>query len=215
MPRRNRIAASRMDRDTAPPGAVATEPASITDEALMQRYAAHGDGAAFESLYRRYRGTLLRYLERNTGSAALAEELFQEVWMKVVRARSGWRPDAAFRTWLFTLAHNRLVDHWRSHGRLRAVIRENAAGHPEPDAPAPAHTTPQARGEQADLARVLLGLLRALPAEQRDAFLLKEEGGFSLEEIAAITGAGHETVKSRLRYAVAKLRDGLEAAHAR
>jgi RNA polymerase sigma-70 factor (ECF subfamily) len=188
---------------------------SITDEALMLRYARHGDAAAFESLYRRHRASLLRYLHRNTGSGAFADELFQDIWLSVVRARAGYRPSAAFRTWLFTLAHNRLVDHYRQHGRQRAVLQETRVDEPLPDAPAPESATPHAQSEQRQLAQRLLRLIAELPQDQRDAFLLKEEGGFGLEDIACITGAGAETVKSRLRYAVAKLREGLEAAHAR
>jgi RNA polymerase sigma-70 factor (ECF subfamily) len=205
-----------MNRDASAAAPSGAEPAvSITDEALMTRYATHGDCAAFESLYRRHRGALARYLHRNAGSAAIGDELFQDVWLSVVRVRASWRPSAAFRTWLFTLAHNRLVDHYRGAGRRAAVLVEPSAHADPPQAPAPETSTPQAAGERRELARALLAAIGALPREQRDAFLLKEEGGFSLAEIAAITGAGEETVKSRLRYALAKLREGLEAAHAR
>jgi RNA polymerase sigma-70 factor (ECF subfamily) len=189
-------------------------PRAITDEALMQRYAEDGAHAAFESLYRRHRGSLLRYLHRHTGSAAVSDELFQDVWLAIVRTRGRYRPSAPFRSWLFTLAHHRLVDHYRQHGRQRAVLWEPRAGEPPADAPAPESATPHAAGEQRELAARLLQLIRGLPQEQRDAFLLKEEGGFGLEAIARITGVGAETVKSRLRYAIAKLRAGLEANHA-
>lgn len=185
----------------------------ITDEALMHRYATTGEHAAFESLYRRYRSSLLRYLHRHTGSPATGDELFQDVWLATVRSRESYRPSASFRSWLFTLAHNRLVDHYRSQARAHAVIAVPHAGAPLPDTAAPESSTPHAVGERRQLASRLLQLIGSLPQEQRDAFLLKEEGGFTLEEIAGITGAGAETVKSRLRYAFAKLRDGLEASH--
>jgi RNA polymerase sigma-70 factor (ECF subfamily) len=205
-----------MNREARAVDSVAAEPpVSITDEALMLRYAEQGDVAAFESLYRRHRGALARYLHRNTGSPAAGDELFQDVWLGVVRSRAAYRASASFRTWLFTLAHNRLVDHYRSGARRAALLVEPRGDAPLPDAPAPAHDTPQARREQGELAGLLLRLIGELPREQREAFLLKEEGGCSLAEIAEITAAGAETVKSRLRYAVAKLREGLEAAHAR
>jgi RNA polymerase sigma-70 factor (ECF subfamily) len=202
---------NRIVADSAPHTAGTVH--AITDEALMHRYAQTGEHAAFDSLYRRYRGSLLRYLHRHTGAPATADELFQDVWLAIVRSREGYRPSASFRSWLFTLAHNRLVDHYRRQGRARAVIAEPRADAPPPDAPAPESATPHAAGEQRQLAARLLQLIGALPQEQRDAFLLKEEGGFALEEIARITGAGPETVKSRLRYALAKLREGLEASH--
>jgi RNA polymerase sigma-70 factor (ECF subfamily) len=88
----------------------------MSDEALMLAYR-EGDAAAFEALYRRWRGRLYRTLLRQCGAAAQAEELFQDVWLKVVNARRGYEVAAKFSTWLFRIAHNRLIDHYRSQGR--------------------------------------------------------------------------------------------------
>src|SRR3546814_15842207 len=73
-----------------------------------------GDAAAFELLYARYRGPLYRFRLRQLRDPSLADELFQDTWQRVIGAREGWKPDAAFRTWLFRIAHNRLNDHWRA-----------------------------------------------------------------------------------------------------
>src|SRR6188508_1672712 len=86
-----------------------------TDEQLMLAYAG-GDAAAFEALYSRHKGPLFRFVLRSVKAPAQAEELFQEVWMRAIEARARYRPEAKFSTWLYTIAHNRLVDHWRSKG---------------------------------------------------------------------------------------------------
>ena len=81
-----------------------------SDEALMLAYAG-GDAMAFEQLYARHRGKLYRYLLRQLRDNALADECFQDVWQRVISARAGWKPDAGFATWLYTIAHHRLGDH--------------------------------------------------------------------------------------------------------
>ncbi len=171
------------------------------DEALMSAYAA-GDVAAFETLYHRHRDMLYRFLVRQVRSPALADDLFQDIWQRVIAARAGWRPDALFTTWLYRIAHNRLVDHWRA-----------ASHRPPPPEDADARTArivdpdgPERQATAFDERRRLHQALEALPAEQREVVLLRLEHELTLEEIGAITGAGRETVKSRLRYAMDKLR---------
>jgi RNA polymerase sigma-70 factor (ECF subfamily) len=183
------------------------------DAALMLAYAA-GDAAAFDALYARHRGGVYRYLLRHCGVPATADELFQDVWMSVIRARAAYAPAAKFTTWLYRIAHNRLVDHWRADGRA-PFVAVGQGGDPDDDDD-PLAAIPGARGDEPEVragARELgLRLTRALatlPAAQREAFLLQQEGGLSLAEIAELTGAGVETVKSRIRYALAKLRVAL------
>ena len=157
-----------------------------------------GDARAFETLYRRHRGALYRFVLRAIKQRASAEELFQEVWIRVIESRSRYAPQARFTTWLYTIAHNLLVDHWRRKG-LTLVRLEDAPGLAAGDNPAR-----QAEARES-LAR-LLHALEALPAVQREAFLLHEEAGLSVAEIATVTRAGEEATKSRLRYALAKLK---------
>jgi len=175
-----------------------------SDERLMLDWR-DGDAVAFEQLYGRHKGGVLRYLLRQTGKREWAEELFQDVWLKVVNARAGYEPRARFASWLYSIAHNRLMDHFREHSRASLVSYQDEAGVIE-DQPTAAHEQPERSLERKQDARVLLEVLGALPAAQREAFVLQQEGELSVEEIAAATGVNRETAKSRLRYALAKLR---------
>ena len=185
---------------------------SAGDETLMLAYAA-GDAGAFDRLYARHRGGLYRYLKRHVGNAGVADELFQDVWMNAIRARATYAPTAKFATWLYTLAHHRLVDHWRSRGNVRVDSLDDEG---DEATGALVDAIPGSRTDEPDTrvashaARVRIdAALRELPAVQREAFLLHIESGMSLADIGALTGAGEETVKSRVRYAYAKLRASL------
>jgi RNA polymerase sigma factor (sigma-70 family) len=172
------------------------------DEELMLAYKA-GNAGAFETLYGRHRARLYRFVLRAAKVRAVAEELFQEIWMRVIEARGRYTPQARFTTWLYTIAHNHLVDHWRKRGlTLVALDGEELPAAADPD-PADAVQARQA------LAR-FAAALDALPALQREAFLLHEESGLSVAEIAAATGSNEEAAKSRLRYAMAKLKAALD-----
>lgn len=175
---------------------------TVSDEQLMISYR-DGDANAFTTLYSRHKGPLFRYLLRGCGNRATAEELFQEVWVGLIGARQGYRPDATFKTYLFHLAHNRLVDHYR-RTRLRPVDDGDE------EAIWDARPSPQAEIEGRDCVALLRRELDRLPQEQRDVFVLKEETGMTLEQIGAVVGAVRETVKSRLRYAMQRLRSALE-----
>ena len=181
--------------------------ADATDEALMLGYR-DGDAAAFDVLYRRHKGGIYRYLLRQCRNAALADELFQEVWMNLIRARAGYTVQAKFSTYLYRIAHNRLMDHFRRDDAAVSLDDESVSI----DEPvAPRSVEPEVSAASRQQALQLLALLDALPDEQRAAFVLQQEGGLSIEEIATATGVTRETAKSRLRYALAKLRQGMQA----
>ena len=179
----------------------ASAQATPGDDALMLAFAA-GDASAFEILYHRHRDRLYRFLVRQLRSPALADDVFQDVWQRVIAAREGWRPEALFTTWLYRIAHNRLADHWRA-ARHRPPAPDDAdartAAIIDPD-------TPEHQADAFEQRRRLHRALEALPDEQREVVLLRLEQALSLEAIGEITGAGRETVKSRLRYAMDKLR---------
>src|SRR5262245_10651143 len=84
-----------------------------SDEELMERYR-DGDAGAFDVIYGRHKGGLFRYMLRQCANRGVAEELFQEVWMNLIRARDAYTVQARFSTYLYRLAHNRLIDHYRS-----------------------------------------------------------------------------------------------------
>jgi len=171
-----------------------------SDEDLMMMYQA-GDAAAFEVLYSRHKGGVYRYVLRQCGNRSTTDELFQDVWMKLIQNRGQYQVKARFTTWLYTIARHHLIDYYRKTGM--AWTRTDAA---ELEGIEARHQDqPENRlALQQDTSR-LLAEIDALPALQREAVLLKEEAGMSLQEIATLTGVNIETVKSRLRYAIRKL----------
>jgi RNA polymerase sigma-70 factor (ECF subfamily) len=181
-----------------------------SDERLLQRFA-EGDAAAFEILYRRHERRTWRYLERNVRNRATADELMQEVWFAVARDASRYKPTARFTTWLFTIAHNRMIDSLRFSRRQTSL---DAIGFEDGEVIEQLTAEPGASPLAATVAQNQAGAvakaLECLPSEQREAFLLQVEGDLPVEEISAITGAAFETTKSRLRYARTKLRELLK-----
>lgn len=173
-----------------------------TDEALMRAYG-EGDLIAFETLYRRHRGMLYRFLLRSLRHRADADELFQETWSRLIAARERYRHESKFTTWLLQIAHNLVIDRFRrqrpqaSPAETEQVLR---------NLDAPESQQPERVLSEFEQRRRLQLALEDLPEEQRIAFLLRVESGLGLDEIGAITGAGRETVKSRLRYALARIR---------
>lgn len=179
----------------------------FSDEELMLRYKA-GDAASFETLYQRHKAGLYRYILRQCKNESIAEELYQDVWMNLIKARERYEVKAKFTTWLYQMAHNRVIDNYRR--------QQNMAGQNQADAELDADETPARTQDQPEQRTALtaqidrlLGLIDALPEEQKQAFLLREEAGMSINEIAETCGVKPETAKSRLRYAVNKLREGL------
>jgi RNA polymerase sigma factor (sigma-70 family) len=186
--------------------------AESSDEELMLLYR-DGDAGAFDALYARHKGGVYRYLLRQCRDAAAAEELFQDVWMNLVRARSGYTVQAKFTTYLYHLAHNRLIDHYRKNGHAVMVSLDEEEGEAALEVPDGRERAADEALDSRRQAARLLELIAALPGVQREAFLLQQESGMSVEEIAQATGVNRETAKSRLRYAMAKLRQGLQADH--
>ena len=145
---------------------------------------------------------MLVFLRRQSDNYAVCEELAHDTWLAVINQASFYQPNAKFKTWLFRIAHNRLVDHWRKHGRSASVLFEelNEVSLKNDDTSSREFELKQ-----------LLKLLESLSPEQTETMLLKIEG-FSHAEIADITSSKSETVKSRLRYATQHLKSALEAA---
>ena len=175
-----------------------------SDEDLMLGYAA-GNLDAFQKLYERHRGGLYRYFLRQS-NPSVAEELFQDVWAAVIQSRKRYRPKAAFKTWLYTLAHNRLIDHWRRKGSRPVETRDDDC---PVEVTADASPGPQRLVDLRDCLEQLLQLVSGLPDVQRQTFLLKHEAGMSLAEIAESMSTRAETAKSRLRYAMERLRSAI------
>ena len=172
------------------------------DEALMLAYAG-GDARAFEQLYQRHKDKVYRYFLRHCHEQTHADDLFQDTWSNLINARTRYTDSAKFTTWLFQIAHNRLIDHFR-----RQNIR--VADPVDEDLPDQNQQQPEQLASQQQSIQQLYKLIGQLPQDQRDAFLLHQEAGLTLEQIAETTGTTRETVKSRLRYAIQKLKQGME-----
>jgi RNA polymerase sigma-70 factor (ECF subfamily) len=183
--------------------------ADSSDEELMLLYR-DGEAGAFDVLYARHKGGLYRYLLRQCRDAAVAEELFQDVWMNLIRARAAYTVQAKFTTYLYRLAYNRLIDHYRSRNAQAVTSSfEQGDGEALEEVADEREPAPDAALDARRQAQQLLALISELPEAQRAAFLMQQEGGMSVEEIAQATGVTRETAKSRLRYAMAKLRQGM------
>lgn len=169
----------------------------------MLRYR-DGDVAAFDVLYRRHNDSLYRYLLRLSRHPDTADDVFQDVWGKIIKARDSYRPTAKFTTFLYRVAHNCFIDHLRRN--KRHIHSELCEPEQQPDPGA----APEELTERSLARRRLNAALLGLPEEQREVFLLHEEAGLSLEQIATIMDSNRETTKSRLRYAVNKLRAAID-----
>ena len=164
-----------------------------------------GDAAAFETLFRRWAGPLLRYLERMLGEAGAAEELVQEAFLRVHRARASYRPDARFSSWLYRIGTNLALNELRRPARRvphASVEAADADGDPLPAAPEPASE------DLVDARRAVRALdraLRELPERQRAALWLVAVEGHSYAEVAASLEISEAAVKALVHRARAGL----------
>ncbi len=188
-------------------------PTLEADESLMLRYGA-GDITAFDTLYGRHELGVWRFVFRSVRVQAVADDLLQDVWFAVARQAQNYQPTARFKTWLFTLAHNRLVDYFRTAKNHMSLDAEDAAndegGRVLDTLIANSGFGPLRQLQSRQKATALITAIENLPAVQREAFLLQAEAEMTVEEIASATGVSFETAKSRLRYARNSLREQLQ-----
>ncbi len=165
-----------------------------------------GDASAFDILYARHKNPTFRFVLRQCHcERSIAEELFQDLWMRVINASRFYRVAAKFTTWLYRIAHNLLVDFYRRNGRVFNISLDDEEI--AIDEPASAESTqPQNLTTSQETLNILQSAIEELPIEQREAFLMQQEGGLSLAQIAEVTGCKQETIKSRIRYAIKKIR---------
>lgn len=180
------------------------------DEALLDAFRA-GDASAFEALLNRYRTSLFNYLFRMTRNRAEAEELFQDVFLKVVERADEFRGESRFATWLYAIARNRSIDHSRrmSFRRHQSLDTTNSPdGVPRIEKiPSPRRT--ERRTEERLVEEKIGEAVESLPDDQREVFLLRQVQGLSFKEIAIVVDAPVNTVKSRMRYALERLQEAL------
>lgn len=177
-----------------------------TDEALMQSFA-RGHVNSFEQLYDRHETGVWRFVFRSVQNQAVADDLVQELWFAVARTATSYEPTAKFKTWLFTMARNRVIDHVRTAKNHANIDAENDEGESVfSDLAADSRLGPLRQVSSRQQAKALLDAIEQLPEDQREAFLMQAEGDMSVEEIAVAVGVSFETAKSRLRYARSKLK---------
>jgi RNA polymerase sigma-70 factor, ECF subfamily len=195
----------------------------MTDEALLAQYV-DGDFSAFEELYARNKGGLYRYLSRQVHNKSLAEDLFQDVWGKVISHSQNYQQSASFRTWLYTIARNKVIDHVRHMQVVEQVIKPNCedeqdASNSESEGDVKLSQNhgesfnqsrePDMLHNQLRQAQAIDYCMNKLPRHQLDCFLLKEEGGLTAVAIADIVDINLEAVKSRLKACYQNLRSCL------
>jgi len=183
-----------------------------SDEALLAAYRS-GDSSAFETLLRRYRHPVFNFVLRFVRERGPAEELYQDTWLKVIERCDDFRGDAKFSTWLYTIARNLCVDHQRKM-RFRAHASLDAANPGSSPSAGERAANPGPSTEQLAAARRtgdrIARAVQALPDEQREVFLLRQLQALAFHEIAEIVGVPTNTVKSRMRYALERLRQDLD-----
>jgi len=167
-----------------------------SDDELFRAYR-HGDARAFTTLYERYRDAVYRYIYRSCGRASAADDLFQDVWARVINAARKYEDHNRFRSWLFTCAHHAIVDYYRRQSRWQETALDDC------------DLSTEDATEFVDVPERVARVLGTLPFEQRQAFHMRESLGCSVAEIAELQGCSSEAAKSRLRYAYAKLREGM------
>ena len=186
---------------------MAAPPSNDSDEALMLAFA-RGNMNAFEQLYDRHETGVWRFVFRSVQNQAVADDLVQELWFAVARTAASYEPTAKFKTWLFTMARNRVIDHARTAKNHTSIDAENDDGESMfSDLAADSRLGPLRQVTSREQAKALLAAIEQLPPDQREAFLLQAEGDMSVDDIAAATGVSFETAKSRLRYARNKLKE--------
>lgn len=182
----------------------------------MSRYAA-GDVAAFEELLRRHERAVFNFIARFLGDRTVAEDLVQEVFMRVIRTAGRYKRKAKFTTWLFTIARNICIDRSRHQSRRSEVsLNRSLAANGEDDGASfldrvPDDNSPDGAGQsiRAEFRARLQAALDELPDEQREVFVMREFGGLKFREIADAIDVSENTVKSRMRYALETLRGHL------
>lgn len=187
----------------------------VTDEVLMMRFQS-GDRAAFVTLVRRHKTAIYNFVLRQVRVGSVAEDLVQDVFVKVVQNAADFKHEARFTTWAYAIARNLCIDHLRKMTHRRHPSLDQAASGDD-DGPTlgerMADTRPETSAERTaigeDIGRRITAAVERLPPEQREVFLLREIGNVPFKDIAEITGVPENTVKSRMRYALERLQEAL------
>jgi RNA polymerase sigma-70 factor (ECF subfamily) len=187
-----------------------------SDEDLMLAFR-DGDAAAFEELVSRHKRGLYNFLLRSVHHRARAEELLQEVFLRVIRAKDRYQRTARFTTWIYTIARNLCVDESRRQKFRRTLPleskRRGRGGDPGLsilDVTEAKQVSTDVASEGPKIRQRVAAAIDNLPEDQREVFVMRQFGGLSFKQIGEAVGAPENTVKSRMRYALEKLRGDLQ-----
>ena len=188
----------------------------VTDEALMTRYQ-RGDLAAFGTLVDRHKTPIFNFVLRQIKVPPQAEDLVQEVFLRIIESASSFKHEAKFTTWAYTIARNLCIDHMRKASYRRHASLDQRESGVAGEGPAlgeqVADIHPRASTERtaisSEIQLKVVAAVEALPNEQREVFLLRHVSNLPFQEIAQITGTPENTVKSRMRYALERLQEAL------
>jgi RNA polymerase sigma-70 factor, ECF subfamily len=181
------------------------------DEALMLRYQ-RGEVRAFELLLTRHRKPIFNFILRYVGSREVAEDLLQETFLRVIKGAENYKQQAKFTTWLYTIARNLCVDQSRrrKHRRAQSLDAPLSRGEDDSgtllDVVAGEDMPSDRQAVSKQLHQTLHQAIAALSEEQREVFLMREFLDMPFKDIAEVVGVPENTVKSRMRYALEKLR---------
>jgi RNA polymerase sigma-70 factor (ECF subfamily) len=186
----------------------------IADEALMVQYQ-QGDVRAFEVLLGRHRRPVYNFILRFVGSRDLAEDLMQETFLRVIKGAARYERKARFTTWLYTIARNRCIDHsrrakHRRHQSLDQPIGKSPDGGTLMDVVSGNGIGADRRAISQQLQEKMQAAISSLGDDQREVFLMRQFLDMPFREIAEVVGVPENTVKSRMRYALEKLRNELD-----
>lgn len=181
------------------------------DTDLVSR-AAGGDAAAFQSLVERHRGLVYRVAYQFAGNHHDAEDIAQEVFIKVFRSLDRFRQDAQLTSWMYRIAMNACIDHRRRHRSAAAAPFGEEAEHRMLNTPEET-PGPEERAYAGELGEVLEWEIGRLPKGQRVVFVMRHHQGMKLCEIADALGLAEGTVKRQLHAAVHRLRQALTQAN--
>ena len=182
-----------------------------SEHELVEAYRG-GDIQALAELVERYRRPLLSFIIQMTGGQGDADDVHQEVWLRAIRSLGSFE-NKSFLSWLFRIAHNLVIDRSRSSRKFVSLEAEAAEGGALEDYLPAKGRSPDEEAACRDLGTRVRQLVGNLPAEQKEVFVMRTEGGLPFREIARIQRVSINTALARMQYALAKLRKELRAEH--
>jgi RNA polymerase sigma-70 factor (ECF subfamily) len=186
----------------------------VADEVLMMRFQ-RGDRTAFTTLVRRHQTSLYNFALRQIGAHAVAEEVVQDAFVRVVQSAGEFKHEARFTTWVYTILRNLCIDQLRRRALRRHPSLDERPNQGDEEGQTLLDQTPDKRSSverdatSTELKQRISRAVEGLPDEQREVFLLREVSNLPFKEIAIVTGVPENTVKSRMRYALERLQQAL------